>query len=103
MPITRCMNCNGSGKLMGGGMIMIDCDTCFGKGKISDGKVTIQDIKNTDSYREAVKNIRAMNPVITQVEAEKLFDDEFKSQEDKPIVAKKRMGRPPKAKVEGKL
>src|SRR5690242_1838328 len=102
MPITRCMNCNGSGKLMGGGMMMIDCDNCFGKGKISDGKITIDDIKNTDSYRDAVQNIRAMNPVLTKDQAEKLFDDEFKSQ-DENVVPKKRMGRPPRIHVESKL
>jgi len=103
MPITRCMNCNGSGKLMGGGMMMIDCDTCMGKGKVSDGKVSIEDIKNTDSYREAVRNIRALNPVLSKEQAEKLFDDEFESQESEQVVVKKKMGRPPRIQAESKL
>jgi RecJ-like exonuclease len=30
----RCKNCVGSGKVMGGGMLMADCDECEGVGKL---------------------------------------------------------------------
>lgn len=75
----RCNTCVGSGKVMGGGMMMIDCDDCDGKGKIfiDEQKEFVID-KNSKHYKEAIKNIKQLNAGITQEKAEEIFEDELK-------------------------
>lgn len=34
MPLKRCIPCYGSGKIMGGGTILQDCEYCDGRGKV---------------------------------------------------------------------
>lgn len=38
MATSRCFTCGGTGKIMGGGMIMKDCHTCDSTGKIEVGE-----------------------------------------------------------------
>lgn len=79
MARVRCNSCVGSGKVMGGGMMYVDCDACDGKGKIyiDEEKEFIID-KNSKHYKEAIKNIKSIHEGITNEKAEEIFEDELK-------------------------
>jgi len=56
---TRCIACHGSGVVMGGGMMMADCDNCKGTGKIvkADDEVAYLQIQASGDFDAAVKRI----------------------------------------------
>lgn len=85
MPSKRCSICSGSGKVMGGGMMLWDCDDCDGNGKILIIETTVQE---TESYNEAIESIKALDPSIDDDKAKEIFDEEFKKIEDKPMDGK---------------
>lgn len=70
---TRCKVCIGTGRKMGGGMMMEDCDHCI-NGKVLEPK-DIKIDKTSDSYKGAIKRIRKLKNITTQ-EAEAVFDKE---------------------------
>ena len=89
MSMTRCIPCRGSGRLMGGGMITVDCDHCDGSGKIPEIKDDINylSIKQTESYQKAKARLISKNENLSDEEAEKLLDEAF--EKEKPKIKKK--------------
>lgn len=81
MPKKRCMPCGGSGKMMGGGMLLADCDHCDGYGKIDVPHDEIDYLlaKNTEHYNKAKEEIKEL-ATMTDAEAESILDDEIKHQ-----------------------
>jgi hypothetical protein len=75
----RCTPCYGSGQLMGGGMLMKDCPHCDGRGKIAlpDDEIEFLHMQTTDSYKDAIENIKKSNPEITDTEAKDIFKQEL--------------------------
>ena len=69
----RCSKCQGSGTVMGNGMIFRDCDCDDGVAR-EVKPVSID--KRSASYREAIKKIMESNEV-SREEAVKVFEDEF--------------------------
>lgn len=87
----RCIPCNGSGKLMGGGMITADCDNCNGVGKVKEVAIDEMDylaMKQTEGYRSAKKRLQSSHPDLSGDEAEKLLDEAFEN--EKPKATRKR-------------
>lgn len=77
---TRCNACYGSGQIMGGGMMHVECPCCEGMGfvfKDSRKKKVIVIDKQSKSYREAIKKIQSLNEKISDEQAEKIFEHEF--------------------------
>ena len=78
----RCATCYGSGKVMGGGMMMQDCEECNGAGKINVVEEDIEELnkiaKNTESYKSAKEKIKLVDKNLSDDEAEKILDVEFK-------------------------
>lgn len=73
----RCFACVGSGKIMGGGMIMKDCPHCAGSGFIAIRELD----KRSKTYRDAIDKIMKLNEGISRDEAAKMFDDEYEKLE----------------------
>lgn len=74
----RCSTCAGSGQVMGGGMMMWDCDHCDGKGKITKIEPTKFKLKKeSPRYKKAVKEIQKLDPNLSEEEAQKVMDDEL--------------------------
>jgi Zn-finger protein len=68
--MTRCIPCGGSGKVMGGGMLIQNCDSCDGTGKKS-------------AYENAIDKIQHADKNMTRENAKKMFDDELNEVEKK--------------------
>lgn len=77
----RCTFCGGSGKIMGGGMMMQDCDECYGTGKVEiideDKELDYLVSKQSESYQNAKSKIKALDDNISDQEAEKILDEEL--------------------------
>lgn len=71
--MSRCLSCNGSKIMMGGGMIKISCDQCGGTGK----KIEIKVDKRSKAYKKAKAEIKALSDTITDKEAEDMLDDKI--------------------------
>lgn len=80
----RCNTCVGSGKVMGGGMMMHDCDDCDGKGKIYfEDKDDLEALaQESESYQNAVDNIVSVSS-IDKEQAKVIFDKELIKAKDK--------------------
>lgn len=78
----RCIPCGGSGKVMGGGMMLQDCDHCHGA-----GKVIIEEIdylkKDSESYKKAKSKLKKLDKKLSDDDAEKILDDEITKQRGK--------------------
>lgn len=66
----RCIPCGGSGKVMGGGMMLQNCDHCEGSGKKS-------------AYENAIDKIQDADKSMTRKTAKELFDKELEEVEKK--------------------
>lgn len=77
----RCIPCGGSGKVMGGGMLIVDCGDCNGYGKIEecDDEIEYLTFKQSESYQKAVKDITEANPGIEQSKVETMLNEEIKN------------------------
>lgn len=64
----RCTVCTGSGKVMGGGMMLQECEECDGTGKISELKI---------AEKEAIEKIKACDDKITDQDAQKVLEEEL--------------------------
>lgn len=83
MALIRCKRCVGSGEIMGGGMMMMDCVACDGTGEVSDivkpevAPVTVAVIdRRGKTYKEAVMKIMDLHRC-SKDEAVQIFDEEF--------------------------
>ena len=83
--------CVGSGKVMGGGMIMKSCHECDGIGKIEieDDEIGYLSKKQTDDYVKAKEKLMDSHPELEEDEAEKLLDDALKETKVKRRRSKK--------------
>ena len=92
MPKIMCQCCAGSGKIMGGGMIMRDCDECSGAGSIieADDDIEYLQLKATDSYKDAIQKIKKVDPELSTEDAEEIFKKELVSLRDEKIDKKDR-------------
>lgn len=80
MTATRCSCCGGSGKVMGGGMITERrCDNCYGTGKPPE-KIDYKKAKRTKSYKDAKRRLQDKNVTMSEVEVEKMLDDELQKE-----------------------
>ncbi len=73
-----CTRCSGTGKYLGNGMMIADCDLC------DDGEIIERDIspatkvdRKSKSYKTAIKEIMALNPEISRSEATEMFDKAY--------------------------
>jgi len=75
----RCIPCNGSGRVMGGGMMLSDCEHCDGKGKIDEPENELEFLLTKDSkrYQEAKEKIKKLDPVMSDTAAEQILDEEL--------------------------
>ena len=80
MELTRCKYCSGSGRMMGGGMLMKDCDQCNGKGKIEKVEIDLPQAKKTDGYKNAKKRLKESNKSLSDTDAEKILDTELQKE-----------------------
>jgi hypothetical protein len=75
-----CARCAGTGEIMGNGMIALKCSKCSGSGKYTEeinkeSQVVLD--KRSKAYKDAIKEIKAVNPNVSEQMAVKLFDDAF--------------------------
>jgi len=78
--MTLCIRCGGSGKYLGNGMMMTDCNLCDeDNNEVSENKpkITPKIDRKSKSYQAAIKDIMALNPTITRPEAVKMFDEAY--------------------------
>ena len=75
----RCLACVGSGKVMGGGMMMHDCEVCDGLGKIfvADDPIDFLNKKNTEAYIESKEKLKQQAPDLKDEYIEKILDEEL--------------------------
>jgi hypothetical protein len=75
-----CIRCGDTGRYLGNGMMMTDCELCANKDetKSKPAEVPLAKIdRKSKSYQNAIKDIMASNPTLTRNEAVKLFDDAY--------------------------
>lgn len=70
-----CSRCNGTGRYLGNGMMLTDCNLCIEKPSESLCEPVID--KKSKPYQKAIKEIMALNPSITRKEATKMFEDAY--------------------------
>lgn len=83
MESRRCSTCNGSGQIMGGGMMYHDCDECNGRGKIKKpiDEISYLQVKESEAYQNAIDEIKSIDKSLTHEEADKLLQKQFKRRE----------------------
>lgn len=81
----RCNSCVGSGRVMGGGMMMQDCEHCDGTGKIfvADDPIDYVMRKESEAYQNAKAKIKNLDDKMSDQDAEKLLDDELSKVDNK--------------------
>lgn len=91
-----CIPCGGSGKQLGGGMIIKDCDTCDGSGRNNkpDDEIDYLLKKDTEHYKSAKKRIQALDPNLTDEDVEKMLDGELTKLNDEQTEQPKKRGKP---------
>jgi DnaJ-class molecular chaperone len=74
-----CSRCGGSGEVYGNGMLKIDCFVCDGDGSYEPEKVvkTVRIDKKSKAYRDAIKELMALNPNIDKGEAARMFEEAY--------------------------
>lgn len=77
----RCKPCNGSGKVMGGGMMLADCDNCDGVGKLYVEEPFKMD-KESPHYKNAIGRIKELNPALSDNDCEVIFNRELETLDD---------------------
>ena len=78
MPTKMCIPCAGSGKVMGGGMMIKDCDQCDGRGKVTyvDDEIDFLAQKQSLNYEDAKQRL-ADKANITEEQAAEYLHAEF--------------------------
>lgn len=84
----RCNSCVGSGRVMGGGMMMQDCEHCDGLGKIFVPDDPIDHVmrKETEAYQNAKAKIKGLDDKMSDQDAEKLLDTELANLNDTKVT-----------------
>jgi RecJ-like exonuclease len=79
MALKMCIPCAGSGRVMGGGMMMKDCDQCDGRGKIQyvDDEIDYLAKKQSLNYKDAKQRL-VDKANISGEQAEEYLDAELK-------------------------
>lgn len=75
--MSLCIRCGGSGKYLGNGMMMTDCNLCDEEPETVETLPTPKIDRKSKSYQTAIKDIMALNPTITRAEAVKMFDKAY--------------------------
>lgn len=84
MIANRCKCCQGSGKMMGGGMITKDCDACDGSGKLPEPvKINYKAAKKTNGYKSAKNRLKAQRPDLTDDEIDSILSEELEKEVNK--------------------
>ena len=68
-----CIRCGDTGKYLGNGMMMADCELCDDSKALPIAKID----RKSKSYQTAIKEIMSLNPEITRAEAVKIFDKAY--------------------------
>lgn len=93
MAKNRCYTCQGSGKIMGGGMMLKDCPTCEGIGYFikedMDTELSQLDFRTTESYQKAKEKLMKSHS-ISEEKAVEALDQAFKESD---TAAKKKRGK----------
>lgn len=86
LEVKRCRTCQGSGTIMGGGMIYHDCEECHGSGKVQKAKdeISYLEVKQSESFQDAIAEIKSIDPKLSNNDAEKLFEKQFYKQRGRP-------------------
>lgn len=74
--MTLCVRCGGSGKYLGNGMMMADCNLCDDDSQPSE-LITPKIDRKSKSYQNAIKDIMKLNPTISRPDAVKIFDKAY--------------------------
>ena len=87
MKKTRCNVCNGSGKVMGGGMMMRKCYECSGTGRVVIPEDDIEYLiaKESDSYKEIKKKISDTHKDLSEGEIETILDQELENSKPRKV------------------
>ena len=73
-----CIRCGNTGRYLGNGMMMTDCELCAEKEEAEAKEIPVSKIdRKSKSYQTAIKDIMASNPDLTRADAVKLFDDAY--------------------------
>lgn len=85
MQVMRCRTCQGSGQVMGGGMIYHDCLDCDGEGKIEkpEDEISYLEIKQSEKYQDAIDEIKSIDSKITTSQADKMLKKQFEKRRDR--------------------
>ena len=89
--IKLCKDCRGSGTVLGGGFVQVNCETCVGKGKVDSENNIIKDRnknvsisskidKRSKVYKSAIQELVAKG--LTEKEAKVLFEEELGKLDD---------------------
>jgi len=77
----RCTCCQGSGKMIGGGMLRVQCSLCEGSGKIiPKAEIDYSKVKDTNGYKSAKARLKDKDKSLTDEQAEKILDNELKKE-----------------------
>ncbi len=76
----KCLGCYGIGKVLGLGNMQQECELCQGNGKIYEVVDEIEElnIRHTQSYNNAIEEIKKEVPNISYDKAKEIFDDELR-------------------------
>jgi hypothetical protein len=72
----RCIRCQGTGRCMGPGRMMMDCNLCGDNAE----HITVKPLKinkRSSSYKKGIDDILQAQPTLSKIEAEKLFEDAY--------------------------
>jgi hypothetical protein len=73
-----CERCKDTGYYLGNGMIETPCNLCDDQEPVAKSAPSLDKIdRRSASYRDAIKDIMAINPDISRKEAVKMFDEAY--------------------------
>lgn len=81
----RCRACVGTGEVLGGGFMLVQCGLCSGNGYIDTPNVVSKEVYKADvvsryskSYKDAIKALQELHPDLSRQECVKIFDDAYR-------------------------
>lgn len=78
----RCIRCGGTGKYLGNGMMLIDCNRCDGFGNEIEENIDKKPEKNSidkrsKAYKDAIKDIMKLDSNLSRFDAEMMFEKTY--------------------------